>query len=41
MIKEDMKMIGVTGEDVNSRAKWREKIGCGDPRWEKPNVKKV
>ena len=31
MIREDMRVIGVTERDVEDRQKWRRMIHCGDP----------
>ena len=30
-VKEGMKEVGVTEEDVHDRSNWRRKIRCGDP----------
>lgn len=31
-VKEDMKLIGVRGEDAEERDGWRQMIGCGPPK---------
>ena len=35
MVKEDMAEVEVTEDDAEDRTKWRWKIRCGDPWWEK------
>ena len=30
-VREDMETVGVTGEDVEDRRKWSDRIHCGDP----------
>ena len=37
MVREDM--VEVTEEEAEDRNKWRWKIHCGDPWWEKPKKK--
>ena len=34
-VREDMAVVEVTEEDAEVRNKWRSKIRCGDPSWEK------
>ena len=38
-VREDM--VEVTEEDAEDRNKWRWKINCGDPWWEKPKEEGV
>ena len=35
-IYEDMIIVGLSVEDANDSASWREAICCGDPNQEKP-----
>ena len=31
VVKEDMKLVGVTEEEAQNRVRWRQMIRCGDP----------
>jgi hypothetical protein len=31
VVKEDMKVVGVRGEEAEDKARWRQMIRCGDP----------
>lgn len=35
-MKEDMELAGVTVEEAMEGPRWRQMIGCGDPRREQP-----
>ena len=38
MLREDVTVAEVTEKEAEDRKKWRWKIRCGDPWWEKPKV---
>ena len=31
MVRDDMRVVGVTDDDAGNRARWRRMIRCGDP----------